>query len=84
MSTILLWGLGGAIGLAIMLSLPLVKHIAKPFMDEIVKLFALLFAHAGSYVVWMFKGIFSAHITLVLHLLRSKKYFDPTDGLDEE
>lgn len=84
MSTILLWLGGIALTFALLLSLPLVKHITKPILDESVKLLGLLFAHTSSYVVWMFKSVFNAHVTVVAHLLRSKKHFDPTDEIDLE
>lgn len=84
MSTILLWGAGIAISLALLLSLPLVKHIFKPVFDETVKFIGLIFAHAGSYVIWIMKSIFNAHVTVLRHLMFRKKHFDPTDGLDIE
>jgi len=84
MSTILLWGMGFALCFALLLSLPLVKHIAKPILDETIKLLGLMFAHTSSYVIWIFKSVFNAHTTVLLHLLRPKKHFDPTDEIDLE
>lgn len=78
MSTIILYGGGITLLIAILLSLPLVKHIAKPFLDALVSGFGLMFKHTGSYVVWATKSIIGAHFTVLSHLLHGKKYFDPT------
>lgn len=84
MSTLFLYGGGVIIAIALLLTLPIVKHIANPLFDAFLTVMGFVFLHIGSYMLWMFKSIFNAHVILLSHLILPRKHFNPTEGLDED
>lgn len=83
MITIILYGGGALLLVAILLSLPLVKHVASPFVDASIAALGLLLKHVGSYFVWISKAVVVAHLTLLKHLIYPKKHFDITHGVEK-
>lgn len=81
MNSLILYG-GGAIAVVLILSaLPATKGLMSPIMAVLAYLSKVLAEHAGEWVVWIVKRIWSDHIILFRNLVYTADDLDKSVAL---
>ncbi len=84
MSTLLFWFGIGVVGLMILMLIPGIREVMKPFLDLFAKGLGALLVLLGTYLLWLVQRIFRAHVELGTHLVMPRTWFDPTSEIRQE
>lgn len=82
MSTILFWFGVGVLGLIVLMMIPGIRELIKPFIDLFTKGLGGSFIVMGTYLLWFAQKILKAHLELIKHFYYSHDWFNPTDEIE--
>lgn len=86
LGTISLIFLGFILLIVVISKIPGLEHLVKPIIDIVFSLIKILSENGFAWIIFMIKGLWSAHVEYFEHMIKEPKDIDPTaeirDSLD--
>lgn len=84
MNTIAFLAAAVVLALVILAKIPGLEHTVRPVIDLVFSGLKVVLENLSSWVIWLFKSIWSAHIEVVKHLVLSASALDPSHDIREQ
>lgn len=84
MNTLLFIAAGALLVLVVLAKIPGLEHLVKPVIDLVFSLIKVICENFWSWVIWLFKLLWSSHAELLQHLVLSAESIDPSVAIKEK